>query len=1091
MKKRFFKLALLSLLTVALPTTFTGCKDYDDDIDNLENKTDDLQKQIDTLSGALKGYQTEATTAAQAAKDAAAKAQATADKAEKDAQEAIALAKAAQSAAAQAKADAVAEIIKVLEGYATTTDLNAVADRITAVEGTLKTLTGGSDVTNLAQTVATLETQVKALEKYTKLLEELNGLGNAAEQIKQATAAITTINGEIETIKKNNSDLSKAVSGLDDQLSDLSDLVASVHTNLVVIMGTQLRSLVFIPELYADGIESVEYEYNAYKPWSTTADSLTVNNEQGVTCTVISKPEMWNFTKQGAEKAYNPVKTVRYHMNPSSAVVKADQVSFISKDVEVISRASVAALTIVNDAFKTENGIMTVGFTANGPKIKTGAQNEGSIFAANAQIQKKNGQDTTITSDYAMLYASQVIPQAIAFNSVVPQANNCPTPSRNDELYTTVEDAIKNAPSLAVAYTDAINLNALEIHYNWVTKTKNKGEHKVWKYGEEKHYGLSYEYELIDYTSGTNKTSESKYCKLSGDENSILTPWGVDKEGEPAYEHGISSVGRQPIVRVLVKCGNDVVLKGFIKVQIVKEVEYKISNLIDLGKINFGCNDADKKVSWSTISDFILQNTAALSKDEFNQLYQLSKNAADGTAIQYVYNATNKTFAPAAANNYIGVVTEENNATGTTTDVLKWVLTTKDQQVVYEKPDHKTTIYVAYVHRTAPTIYATIYIPLQVEVVKPAAATVATKVQANWMRNQTVTIFNVPQPMDGQLPTPFTQNLNEAWATGSASKPSFTGITAGFPSFTAATFANQGVGLDGGYKYYFTAGNNRTLDGVTYSVDNAKVQGLLSGNAHNVAVKDMGVHALLASNGEYTNTKLYAKVGSNAKEVIATIDQNTGDITYKENTTSKYVLNKYASNGDGLDRTNAKLFAEIGICAYNACDIAMPLTNGVYPNVILRPINVYPVEGKAFTDAVANGSKLDVFSLLSFDDWRGVDFVGEDAWLFAYYDVTNVTVKLNDMTTDAVNGTFQKFDAVRDAFRVENNAAMTWINRTKNNAVNILAKAKRSFGTIVYDNRKYNKNTFKVRIPVEVTYYWGTITVEVEATVNNTLNPGN
>lgn len=36
MKKRFFKVALLSLLTVALPTTFTGCKDYDDDIDNLD-----------------------------------------------------------------------------------------------------------------------------------------------------------------------------------------------------------------------------------------------------------------------------------------------------------------------------------------------------------------------------------------------------------------------------------------------------------------------------------------------------------------------------------------------------------------------------------------------------------------------------------------------------------------------------------------------------------------------------------------------------------------------------------------------------------------------------------------------------------------------------------------------------------------------------------------------------------------------------------------------------------------------------------------------------------------------------------------------
>ncbi len=1085
MKKRFFKVALLSLLTVALPTTFTGCKDYDDDIDNLDSKTDDIQKQLNALSEALKGYQSEAATAAQAAQDAAAKAQAAADQAEKDAQEAIALAKAAQAAAAQAKADAVAQIMAELKNYATTTDLNALADRITAVENTIKTLTGGSDVTNLAQTVATLQNQVNALNNYKTLLEQLSGLNNAAQQIKDATAAIATINGEITTIKNNYSDLTQTVSGLDQKLQALSNLVGSINQNLVVIMGKQLRSLVFIPELYADGIESVEYEYNWFKPLLTSSGSLTTNNESGVSCTVISKADMWNFTKTGANKAFNPVKTVDYHMNPSSAVVTADQVSFVSKDVQVISRASVAALAMQKDAFKTEKGIMTVGFTADGPKIKTGAQKEGSIFAAQAKIQKAN-LDTTITSDYAMLYASQVIPQAIAFNNSVPQAKDCKVVNRNDELYTTMKEAIENKPSRTVAYTSSINLNELEIHYDWVTNTKNAGTHLIWKYGEEKHYGLSYKYELIDYTSGTNKTSESKYCKLSGDENSVLTPWAVNEAGEPAYENGIASVGRQPIVRVTVMCGNDVVLVGFIKVQIVKEEAFKITNLIDLGNINFGCADATKSVQWSTISDYILQNTAALSKDEFNQLYKLDVDA-QGNAIQYVYNASKNSFSQASATAYIGDVTEVGNATGTTTDVLKWILSTADQQTVYEKAGHTATIYVAYVHKTAPTIYATIYVPMKVQVTKPNAATVTTKVQANWMRNQTVTMFNVPQPTDNALPTPFTQNLNEAWATGANSKPSFT-VQAGFPSFTAATFANQGVNLEkGGYKYYFTAANNRTLDGVTYSVDNATVKGLIG---RSVAVKNMGDHALLANNGEYTNTKLYAKVGSNNKEVIATIDQNTGIITYEKNTTSEYVLNLYQSNGNGLDRTNAKLFAEIGICAYNECGITMPLTNGVYSNIILRPINIYSTSAE-FTDAVANGSKVDVFSLLSFDDWRGVKFEGKNAWLFAYYDVTNVNVRLADMTTDAVNGSFQKFDAVTAAFSMEDNAAMTWVNRTEANAENILNKAKNSFGTIVYDNSKYNKNTFKVRIPVDVTYYWGTITVQIEATVNNTLNPGN
>lgn len=848
-----------------------------------------------------------------------------------------------------------------------------------------------------------------------------------------------------------------------------------------------LKSLVLIPQLYADGIESVEYGYTFFKPWQTSAGALTVNNQEGVSCTVTSEAEEWNYTKQGAALSFSPTKTVSYHVNPSAAQIKADQVSLLSNEVETISRAAAGAgLSIVNEAFALKDGIMTIGIKAAKPEaIKTAEDKEATIFAAQVKVNNKQLPDTTVTSDYAMLYASQVIPQAIAFNTNVPQATDCPNKAQNDELYATVKEAIENAPSLSVAYTSSINLNALEIHYNWETNTKNAGKHLIWKYGEEAAYGLSYDYALIDYKSGSNATEDSKYCKLDG---SVLTPYGVNESGEPTFANGISSVGRQPIVRVRVMQGNNVVLVGFIKVNIVKEVDFKVTNVVKLEGIKFGCNDATRKVNWSTISDYILENTAAQSKDEFNALYELE--VSNGEAVQYV--AAEKdgkmTFTPATAAQEIGTVTELTNATGTTTDVLQWVLSMDDQQVVYEKPEHTATVYVAYVHRVAPTIYANIYVRMMVNVSKPAG-NVTTKVQANWMRNQSVTMLNVPQPTDNQLPTPFAANLNEAWATGSLSMPSFN-PTAGYPSYTAAIFKNQGAGLaTGGYKYYFTAANNRTFDGVTYSVDNATVKCLVAPAA--VAVKDMGDHALLADNGEYTNTVLYAKIGSGAKTKIATIDQTTGVITYEDNAVAKELLNKYASNGDGLDRSNAKLYAEIGICAYTPCGIAMQLTNATYPSYILRPINVYAGAAE-FTDAVANGSRVNMFDLLTFDDWRGVAFTGKDAWLFAYYDVQSVTARIADMTTNAVDGTnFAKFDAVTAAFSIDGAKNMTWSNRTAANAENILNKAKTSFGTIVYDNTKYNKNTFKVRIPVDITYYWGTVTVNVEATVNNTLNPGN
>ena len=77
-------------------------------------------------------------------------------------------------------------------------------------------------------------------------------------------------------------------------------------------------------------------------------------------------------------------------------------------------------------------------------------------------------------------------------------------------------------------------------------------------------------------------------------------------------------------------------------------------------------------------------------------------------------------------------------------------------------------------------------------------------------------------------------------------------------------------------------------------------------------------HALKVDAGVFTNTKLYAN-----GTVIATIDQNTGKITYENNDTSKKLLNAYSHSA-------AKHFAKIGICAYSPCNIAMSLTNNTY-----------------------------------------------------------------------------------------------------------------------------------------------------------------
>ena len=49
MKRKYFSALLMGALTIASVSTFTSCKDYDDDISNL-------QQQIDSNAKAIGGY---------------------------------------------------------------------------------------------------------------------------------------------------------------------------------------------------------------------------------------------------------------------------------------------------------------------------------------------------------------------------------------------------------------------------------------------------------------------------------------------------------------------------------------------------------------------------------------------------------------------------------------------------------------------------------------------------------------------------------------------------------------------------------------------------------------------------------------------------------------------------------------------------------------------------------------------------------------------------------------------------------------------------------------------------------------------------
>ena len=49
MNKRYLKIALLSAVCASMPVSFTSCKDYDSDIDNLQGQIDGIKTTVDGL----------------------------------------------------------------------------------------------------------------------------------------------------------------------------------------------------------------------------------------------------------------------------------------------------------------------------------------------------------------------------------------------------------------------------------------------------------------------------------------------------------------------------------------------------------------------------------------------------------------------------------------------------------------------------------------------------------------------------------------------------------------------------------------------------------------------------------------------------------------------------------------------------------------------------------------------------------------------------------------------------------------------------------------------------------------------------------
>ena len=219
MKRKYFSALLMGALTIASVSTFTSCKDYDDDIDNLQSQIDKagLQSDIDALKTQLQdaastasAAKTTAEFALAKANDAAVKAdvekaiqkvEVTANKAATDVATAISNAANAQTTAdgAQKAADAAAQAAKDAQKQADQAVKDAAAAATTANAAAKQ-----ADFEKALERIGNLETSRvtadKLDEKLTQLKEELLGADGDKETIGSLTVKVNAYKGAVEEL---------------------------------------------------------------------------------------------------------------------------------------------------------------------------------------------------------------------------------------------------------------------------------------------------------------------------------------------------------------------------------------------------------------------------------------------------------------------------------------------------------------------------------------------------------------------------------------------------------------------------------------------------------------------------------------------------------------------------------------------------------------------------------------------------------------------------------------------------------------------------------------------------------------------------
>ena len=745
----------------------------------------------------------------------------------------------------------------------------------------------------------------------------------------------------------------------------------AVDGKIVLNLNSVLRAMVFNPSHYVDGVEAIDLATYTYQPLGVKK----VDADGDFATDAPFNALLADGVTVESPLYFAPDMKASYFLNPSNADVTEDanDYKFLLSSATYKDTRAAANIFAVKKV-ENKDGKLNVSAKYDGEAIKQLTSTNRDMALVALQYTKD---DATVTSDFATLTTSDysnvhILSAKSAFTDwqawLFTDANTAITSDKSTLDYITPVAEVKYDNDKGIDLRSLIR-TSWTVKYNPVTvETTNATEEKV------KEAGFKYSFELVGYHTGVNLTSQSAHAAIAAD-GYTLRPQAVDDNGkQQAYGAAQTRaiIGREPLVRVILNdtVHNKIAAVAYMKIKIAENVTTADPTLItkdfaDNTAFTLNCDDANpalnKKVTWYEIENKILADAQVnMSKVEFEDTYELDGPATDLT--QFDKN----TLGANVISPKIGkVIVTTADVNGTMTQVLQWTMTGNAAYTYFNTADatgKKPTSISTYVRytlksgKTAPNKYIYVkftWTPSAININPVANFGNVNKIQQSWYGANNLTAGTGYDEIHGNVEQMGKPTSNDEFK-----------------------FDIKNTLL----------GNKITVDKMAAPYD--KLNNTVAANAQFTFVTD-------TNNGFYASADGLTLYGDRDESYVIATMTTDGIVTLSKDAETLAKLNKWSPKN--IDKV---LTARVAVKSNLCWGAGIKINNSEFNVKFIRPISVESATAEFTDAVATTADVKLTFKNWNGFDFTDPNRAFPSTDYFAYYKVSKIELNTTDATTD-------------------------------------------------------------------------------------------